>query len=55
LLGIGRFGSVCGALTGGIMAVSIKYGTNEPDVEKRVKASLTLKLFIKSFKHNTPV
>jgi C_GCAxxG_C_C family probable redox protein len=36
--GIGRCGSVCGALTGGIMAVGIEYGTNDPGVEKRAKA-----------------
>jgi len=28
--GIGRCGSVCGALTGGVMALGIEYGTNEP-------------------------
>jgi hypothetical protein len=28
--GIGRCGSVCGALTGGVMALGVKYGTNEP-------------------------
>jgi len=36
--GIGRCGSVCGALTGGVMAIGIKYGTNEPSVEKRLKS-----------------
>jgi C_GCAxxG_C_C family probable redox protein len=36
--GIGRCGSVCGALTGGIMAIGIKYGTNESSVDKRKKA-----------------
>jgi len=36
--GIGRCGSVCGALTGGVMALGIKYGTNEPSQEKRLKA-----------------
>jgi len=36
--GIGRCGSVCGALTGGVMAKGIKYGTNEPSAEKRLRA-----------------
>ena len=35
--GIGRCGSVCGALTGSMMAVGIKYGTNEADREKLTK------------------
>jgi len=44
--GIGRCGSVCGALTGGVMALGIKYGTNEPSLEKRLKAyELAQKLF----------
>jgi C_GCAxxG_C_C family probable redox protein len=36
--GIGRCGSVCGAVTGGAMALGIKFGTNEPSSEKRMKA-----------------
>jgi len=36
--GIGRCGSVCGALTGGVMAIGIKCGTNEPSAEKRLRA-----------------
>jgi C_GCAxxG_C_C family probable redox protein len=36
--GIGRCGSVCGALTGSVMAVGIKYAPNETGVEKRAKA-----------------
>lgn len=36
--GIGRRGSLCGALTGGVMAIGIKHGTNEPSPEKRLKA-----------------
>jgi len=35
--GIGRCGSVCGALSGSIMAVGIKYGSNEVDREKLMK------------------
>ena len=36
--GIGRCGSVCGALTGGIMAIGIKCGSKEPSIEKRLHA-----------------
>jgi len=36
--GIGRCGSICGALTGGVMAIGTKYGTNEPSAEKRLRA-----------------
>ena len=33
--GIGRRGSLCGALTGGILAISWVYGTNNPSSEER--------------------
>lgn len=33
--GIGRCGSVCGALTGGVMAIGARYGTNVASAEKR--------------------
>jgi C_GCAxxG_C_C family probable redox protein len=36
--GIGRCGSVCGALIGGVMAISSRYGTNEPSVKKRLRS-----------------
>jgi len=36
--GIGLCGSVCGALTGGVMAIGIKYGISEPSQEKRERA-----------------
>jgi len=47
--GIGRCGSVCGALTGGVMALGIKYGTNEPSLEKRLKAYELAQKFYKRF------
>jgi len=47
--GIGRCGSVCGALTGGVLAIGIKYGTNEPVMEKRLKAYEIAKQFYKQF------
>ena len=37
--GIGRCGSVCGALTGGVLAIGAKHGTNEPSLKKRLKTS----------------
>jgi len=47
--GIGRCGSVCGALTGGVMAIGVKYGTNEPSLEKRLKAYKLAQKFYKQF------
>lgn len=47
--GIGRCGSVCGALTGSIMAVGIKYGTNEVGVEKRANAYAKARALYKLF------
>ena len=35
--GIGRCGSICGAVTGGVIAIGTRYGTNEPQAEKRKK------------------
>jgi len=36
--GMALCGSACGALTGGLMAIGIKYGTNEPSSEKAARA-----------------
>lgn len=47
--GIGRCGSICGALTGGVMALGIKYGTNEPLLEKRLEAYKRAQEFYKQF------
>jgi len=47
--GIGRCGSVCGALTGGVLAIGMKYGTNEPSVEKRLQAYELTKKFYSRF------
>lgn len=44
--GIGRCGSVCGALIGSVMAVGIKFGVNELNPEKKVEVSkLSAKLY----------
>jgi C_GCAxxG_C_C family probable redox protein len=47
--GIGRCGSVCGALTGGVMAISIKCGTNEPLIKERLEAYETSQKFYEQF------
>jgi C_GCAxxG_C_C family probable redox protein len=47
--GIGRCGSVCGALTGSIMAVGIKYAPNEVGVEKRAKAYANARTLYQQF------
>src|SRR5271157_779854 len=47
--GMGRCGSVCGALTGGLMAIGIKYGTNEPSAEKRSRAYELAGTFYRQF------
>ena len=45
--GIGRAGSVCGALTGGVIAIGLKYGTDNPVAEEREKAySIAKKFYI---------
>jgi C_GCAxxG_C_C family probable redox protein len=36
--GIGRCGSVCGALVGGVMAIGVKFGTDEPSADKRQRS-----------------
>jgi len=47
--GIGRCGSVCGALTGSIIAVGIKDAPNEPGMEKRAKAYADARALYKKF------
>lgn len=44
--GIGRRGSLCGALTGGIIAIGVQFGSNKPSAKYREKAySRALKFF----------
>jgi C_GCAxxG_C_C family probable redox protein len=47
--GIGRCGSVCGALTGSIMAVGIMYAPNEAGAEKRAKAYANARALYQQF------
>jgi len=47
--GMARCGSACGALTGGLMAIGIKYGTNEPLSEKAARAYELAETFYRRF------
>jgi C_GCAxxG_C_C family probable redox protein len=47
--GMGRCGSVCGALTGGMMALGIRFGTNEPSMEKRTETYELAQRFFRRF------
>jgi C_GCAxxG_C_C family probable redox protein len=47
--GLGRCGSVCGALTGAIMAVSLKYGANEINQQKKQETYEKTQTIIKQF------
>ena len=53
--GIGRCGSVCGALTGGVMALSVRYGTNEPSAEKRLRTYELSRKFFEQFEKRNNV
>jgi len=44
--GIGRRGSLCGALTGGVIAIGLRYGTNTPSSRTREQAySMALEFY----------
>ncbi len=47
--GMGRCGSVCGALTGAIMAIGLKYGANEIDPKKKAEANEKTQILFKQF------
>ncbi|UCG36257.1 MAG: C_GCAxxG_C_C family protein [Candidatus Bathyarchaeota archaeon] len=47
--GIGRCGSLCGALTGGVMVIGMRHGTSRPGVEKRMKAYRLARTFYERF------
>jgi C_GCAxxG_C_C family probable redox protein len=49
--GIGRRGSLCGALTGGILAISWAYGTNNPSSEERQPAYALALEYYNRFHH----
>jgi len=53
--GIGRCGSVCGVLTGGVMALGIKFGSNDAPAEKRRKVYSISSKFVRRFeeRHGT--
>jgi C_GCAxxG_C_C family probable redox protein len=47
--GMARCGSACGALTGGLMAIGIKYGENKPSSEKAARAYELAETFYRRF------
>jgi len=47
--GVGRCGSLCGALTGAIMAIGLEHGTNESNLENREKTYTLAQKFYKQF------
>jgi C_GCAxxG_C_C family probable redox protein len=47
--GIGRLGSLCGALTGAIIAIGLKYGTNEIILKKKEKTYKLAQKFYEQF------
>jgi len=47
--GIGRCGSLCGALTGAIIAIGLKHGTNTPILEEKEKAYRLAQKFFEQF------
>jgi C_GCAxxG_C_C family probable redox protein len=47
--GIGRQGSLCGALTGGVLAIGIRYGTNVPQSQTRRAAYAHAQEFYRRF------
>ncbi|UCD27071.1 MAG: C_GCAxxG_C_C family protein [Candidatus Bathyarchaeota archaeon] len=54
--GIGKRGSLCGALTGGVIAIGQKYGSNKPVLEERGKAySIALEFYERFRKENGSV
>ena len=47
--GMGRSGSVCGAVTGGVMALGVRYGGNEPSNDKRLLTYEYTRKFLEQF------
>jgi len=47
--GIGLGGSLCGALTGGVMSIGIRYGSNKPVLEERLRALQLARKFYRRF------
>jgi C_GCAxxG_C_C family probable redox protein len=47
--GIGRCGSVCGALTGGVMAIGTRYGTNKPSANKKLQCYKLSQMLYREF------
>lgn len=47
--GIGRCGSVCGALAGGVMAIGTRYGTNRPSGKERLQSYKLSQMLYREF------
>ena len=51
--GLGRYGEICGAITGAVMALGLKYGRSDTkDPEAKEKAYAIVDGFIKAFESN---
>jgi C_GCAxxG_C_C family probable redox protein len=48
--GMGRLGETCGAVTGALMIIGLKYGKVEPDEKAKVKTYELAREFVKKFK-----
>ncbi len=54
--GIGGRGSLCGALTGGAIAIGLKYGSNKPiEKERREAYNMALEFYNRFMKENSSV
>ena len=53
--GIGRCGSICGSLTGGVMAIGTRYGTSEPSENRLPTYELSRKFYGQFEKQNKGV
>jgi C_GCAxxG_C_C family probable redox protein len=47
--GIGRTGETCGAVTGALMIIGLKYGITKPDFENKVRTYNIVEKFIHQF------
>ena len=51
--GIAGFGDICGAVSGGVMAISLKYGHINPnEIDKKEETKAKIREFIKKLKDN---
>jgi C_GCAxxG_C_C family probable redox protein len=48
--GVGRTGETCGAVTGALMIIGLKYGITKPDFENKMRPYNIVEKFINQFK-----